>query len=104
MLIQDRTSKSVHRELLLALESARTRLAVAIAAETKSTPLDQWRYYLDTADRIRRFARKLRRRGFDVPQEFQDWIRALEALKRLPMQDKALRLCQILIDIVAELE
>ena len=94
----------IHRELLLALESARMRLAVAIAAETKSTPPDQWQYYLDTSDRMRRFIGKLRKKRFDVLQQPQDWIRVTEALKQLPVQDKAPRLCRILQDIVAELE
>jgi hypothetical protein len=94
----------VYRELLFALESARTRLAVAIAAETKSTPLAQWQYYLDTSDRMRVFIRKLRRQSFDEPPEPEDYMRALEALRRLPIQGKAMRLCRILGEIVTKLE
>ena len=89
---------------MLALELARTRLAVTIAAETKSTPLDRWQYYLDTADRMCRFMRKMRKEGFPAVREPEDWICALEALRHFPVHDKALRLCQILGDIVTGLE
>ena len=84
----------------MALESARPRLAVAIASETKSTPLDRRQYYLETADRMRRFSKKLRKSGFRTLQERREWIHALDALKQLPAQSKALRLCQNLRDIV----
>ncbi len=94
----------IHRELLVALESARMRLAVAIAAETKSTPPNQWQYYLDTSERMRRFIGHLRKKRFDMLQQPQDWIRATEVLKQLPIQDKAPQLCRILGDIVARLE
>jgi len=102
--MHNRASTKVHRELLLALESARTRLAVAMAAETKSTPLDRRQYYLDTADRTRRFMKKLRKANADKATEPQDLIRALETLKQLPIHDKAQRLCQVLRDVVTELE
>ncbi len=101
---QDSPSTKIHKELLLALECARTRLAVAVAAETKSTPLHRWQYYLDTADRMRRYIATLRRRTFDAPPPPQAMVRAIEALKHLPVQDQALRLCQLLGDIVTELE
>ena len=56
------------KELLHALETARSRLAIAIAEESKSTPWDLRRHYLDTADYMRRFALSLRngekREGF----------------------------------------
>jgi hypothetical protein len=103
--IHNRGSTKIHKELLLALESARTRLAVAIAAETKSTPLDRWQYYLDTADRMRRCIRKLRRSDFDAsPPAPQDLTGVIDALRRLPVQGKAQRLCKILGDIVTGLE
>lgn len=103
-MIGNYASARVQRELLFALESARTRLAIAIAAETKSTPLRQWHYYLETADRMSRLTRKLRKAGYDWPSGHSGWIRALNSLKQLPVQDKAQRLCEILGDIVAELE
>jgi hypothetical protein len=97
-------STKIHRELLFALESARTRLAVAIATETKSTPVDQWHYYLDTADRICRLTKKLRASAHDWDPRLSDWIRALNALRQISVHDKARPLCRVLEDIVAELE
>jgi len=102
--IQNRFSAKVHRELVLALESARMRLSVAIAVETKSTPRDRWRYYLDTTDQISRFIRRFRKTDFESAPDSQDWIKALDRLDRLPIQVRALRLCQVLRDIMAELE
>jgi len=102
--IQDRASAKIHRKLLFALESARTRLAVAIAVETKSTPPDRWRYYLDTAERTCRLIRKLRKTDFHGAREAGDWARALETLQRLPLQDDALQLCRTIGNIVEDLE
>jgi hypothetical protein len=102
--IPNRISEKLHSELLLALESARMRLSVAIAAESKSTPRDRWRYYLDTADRIGRFIRKLRHTDCGLLRDSQAWFQTLATLDRLPIQIRATRLCQILQDILAELE
>jgi hypothetical protein len=97
-------SAKANRELLFALERARTRLAVAIATESKSTTLDRWQYYLDTADRMGRFVKRLRKTDLDIGSELKDCTRALQALKQLSVQDTALQLCRILGDIVAGLE
>jgi hypothetical protein len=92
------------KELLLALESARTRLAIAVAAETKSTPPQQRQHYLETADQMRRCLRKLRKWNGDKPPGRGDWRQALEALKHLPRQGKALKLSQILRKVVSEID
>jgi hypothetical protein len=97
-------STKIHSELLFALESARTRLAIAIATETKSTSVDQWHYYLDTANRICRLTKRLRAAGNDWTPRLNDWSRALNALKQISVHDKARLLCRVLEDIVAELE
>jgi hypothetical protein len=97
-------SAKANRELLFALERARTRLAIAIATESKSTTLDRWQYYLDTAERMGRFVKRLRKADIDTGRELKDYTRALQALKRLSVQDTALQLCRILGAIVAELE
>jgi hypothetical protein len=102
--IQNRALTKVQKELVHALESARNQLAVAIAAESKSTLPDQWRCYLDTADRMCRFIKRLRKTGMAGRSMHADWIHALEGLRKLSAQDKARRLCRILDDIVAELE
>ncbi len=86
----------------MALESARTRLAIAIAAETKSTPLERWQYYLDTCYEMCRFIRELRRLETAASQKPQAWLRALEVLKKLPVQCEAMRFCRILRDVVEE--
>jgi hypothetical protein len=102
--IQNRFSAKVHRELIHALESARMRLSVAIAVETKSTPRDRWRYYLDTTEQVSRFIRKFRKADFELPPDSRGWIQALDRLDRLPMQIRAFRFCQLLRDIIAEIE
>jgi hypothetical protein len=94
----------VHRDLLFALESARMRFAIAVAAETKSTPVEQWQSYLDTANRMCRLTKRLRKAGNDRPSRLNDWIRALNVLRQISVYDKARPLCQVLEDIVAELE
>jgi hypothetical protein len=101
--ISNRPTIKIHRDLVWALESARTKLAVTIAAETKWTPPDRWHYYLETVDRIRRLLKKLRKVNPDLLNERHDWIRALESLEQLPAQGEALELCRILRPIVMEL-
>ena len=103
-MIQNQISAKVHRELVLALESARMRLSVAIATETKSTPRDRWLHYLDTTNQLSRFIRRLRNADSESLPDSQGWTRALDTLDRLPIQGRALRLCQILRDIMKELE
>jgi hypothetical protein len=102
--IQNCDSTKVHRELLLALESARTRLAIAIASESKSTPLDQWQYYLATTDRMGRYIKKLRKSKAEASSESKDLDRALDLLRTLPVHDRAMKLCRLIHDIVAGLE
>jgi hypothetical protein len=97
-------SPKLQKELVLALESARTRLSIAIATESKSTPRERWRYYLDTTEQIRRFVKKLRKADFGAMSASQSWTRALDILKHLPTHNRAHRLCQILREIVAKLE
>ncbi|MBN1567057.1 MAG: hypothetical protein JXA73_04365 [Acidobacteria bacterium] len=103
-MIQDRLAAKVHGELVLALESARMRLSVAIAVETKSTPQDRRRYYLDTTEQVCRFIRRLRKADGTSSAEARGWINALDSLGRIPIQARALRLCQALQEIMKELE
>jgi hypothetical protein len=90
-------------DLILALELARTRLSIAIALESKSTPPALWRHYLDTADRMNRFMRELRRNGGET-MNINKGGRVLEALRQIAMENNARRLCQILEDMVSDLE
>lgn len=98
------TSIDFAGDLLRALEAARIHLALAIAAESKSTPPDRWQHYLSTAERAGRFMRKLRKNGMEKPISSHEGNRALEALRRIPDATTAQRMCQMLGDIVAALE
>ena len=70
-------------ELVQALEAARSRLAIAVAADSKMTPLSQRRLYLETDARLRRCLRKLRARQWPGRSGHNDWIECLESLTRL---------------------
>jgi hypothetical protein len=94
---------AVCKELLRALESARTRLAIAIAEETKSTPRSRRQYYLDTADQLRTCIGRLRKVDGDLERDYESWALALQALKQLPVQNNAFQLCLKLREIVTDL-
>jgi hypothetical protein len=99
----DIAEKALRSELLLALESARTRLAIAIAMEKKYTLPARWQYYLDTTEQIRCSIRRLRSAKFDGAA-LKGWACALERLKKISTQDQVCRLCQTLREIVVELD
>lgn len=92
----------VSGDLPLAFERVRTHLAVAIAAEAKWTTLERREYYFETADRLRWFIRRLRAADAKELAEHPEWYRALKAIRQLPDQGRALRLCQILREIMPE--
>ena len=92
-------------ELLFALETARGRLAIAIAEESRSTPWDLRRHYLDTADNMRRFIARLRNGGYKIERiSVHKWMSALEALRKISLEDGAQGLCGRLRGIVTALE
>jgi hypothetical protein len=91
------------RDLLLAMETARSRLAIAIAEESKYTPWNQRQYYLDTADRMRRNIARLRTEKSSEGFQLQEWILALEALREIPLNDRAQAICERLCRILAML-
>ncbi|MGA2264200.1 MAG: hypothetical protein ABSH28_22545 [Acidobacteriota bacterium] len=100
----------LHRELLHAMENARSRLAVAVASENKATPRERWRYYLETEDRMRRCVREIRRNSnHSIGRQFE-WLRALDLLKQpLPADERQSRgeaqlLCQRIYDVLAIIE
>jgi hypothetical protein len=101
---QEQAAEKIHPKLLFALESARMRFSVAIAMEAKSTSRDRWMYYLETTDRMGRFIKRLRRTDFEIQMDPRGWDQALERLRNLPDQGRASGLCEILRNIVAELE
>lgn len=100
----------LYRELLHAMESARSRLAVAIAAENKTTTRERWRYYLATADRMRNCVKEIRQlRGPGMPRHIV-WHHALDLLKQplSPKEDErsgeAQRICKRLHDVLELVE
>jgi hypothetical protein len=96
--------KNSREDLLRAFERARTLLAIAIASEAKTTPLKRRQYYLDTAEQMRRFARRLRTAEGELAKDSPDWQRDLETIRQLPVDGRAMKLCQILKDIVRKIE
>jgi len=97
----------LYREFLIAMERARTRLAVAIAVENKATPRERWRYYLEMENRMRRCVREIRRQCHHRWDGQPDWARALSLLRQ-PLQEEnekargeALRLCHRLAEVLA---
>jgi hypothetical protein len=92
------------------MERARSQLAVAIAAESKTTPRERWRHYLEIEDRMRRCVREIRRQaGLDTGKQ-AGWLQALHLLKEpLPALDRksqgeAQQLCQRLRGILQIIE
>lgn len=103
-MVQNRISASSHRELVLALQSAKTRLSIAIAVETKCIPRDRWLYYLELADQIRRVIKKVRGADFLSLPNAHGWILSLQRLECLSIQGQATHLTEIVRDIGTELE
>jgi chromatin segregation and condensation protein Rec8/ScpA/Scc1 (kleisin family) len=97
--------------LLRALECARSRLAVAMAAESKLTPRERWRSYIEIEDRMRRCLRMLRSQQRTSAQETALWLPALEALQRISSveetrqrRSEAQHLCRFLDEVLARIE
>lgn len=78
----------LYKDLLCALERARSRLAVAIATENRFTPRERWRHYLETESRMRQVVREIRNRsGRSYRKQFA-WLQALDVLSQpLPAPD-----------------
>jgi hypothetical protein len=96
-------------ELLFALESARSRLAVAIAAESKKTPRERWHHYLETEDRMRRCLREIRGHLARSNGRQQGWNQALSLLRQPMPGDRtvsgeAQRLCKHLSEVLSLIE
>ena len=89
---------------MLALESARMRLSVAIAEEMKSMSRDRWLYYLDIAEQVRALIKKIRIADCRSVPDSHPWIKAIEKLDSLPVLSRVSRLHEILRDIEMELE
>jgi len=94
--------RTLRKELLIALESARIRLAIATALEKKYTLPVHWQHYLDTADMMGRSIRRLRREE-DRPHPPEAWTSALEKLRKMPAHPQAHQLYLVLREVVADL-
>jgi hypothetical protein len=73
--------------LLNVLEHARTRFAVAVAVESKTTPVDQWNQYLRTEDQLRCIVKKLRvlrRLGTNGDSKWNELAESVGRTQNLP--------------------
>jgi len=92
--------------LLQALERTRTILAIAIAAETKSTPPMLRQYYLETADSMHKCIKRLRMGIRNGVKDEGRWLRALVELGNLSHEEEksqskeVLHLCQRMQEIL----
>jgi hypothetical protein len=77
-------SGSTQRRVFFALERARSRLAVAYAAERKRTTADRWLRYLEVDGRMRVLLRRLRSGWDPAPDPPAEWIHAIDGLENLP--------------------
>jgi hypothetical protein len=95
-------------ELVRALEAARSRLAIAVAADSKMTPLSQRRLYLETDARLRRCLRELRAQRWLGEAGWSDWTDCLDSLGRLLSEGvnrgRSHRMCARLAEILNRLE
>lgn len=99
-----RTLARRNRDLLVAFESARTRLAVLIALERKSSTLEHRRRYEETSEQIRRFTRKLRKAEFDGYARQRESIHALEVLGGASLPSEAAPFCRVLDELLDQLQ
>jgi hypothetical protein len=95
--------KTLRKDLLFALESARTRLAIAAAFEKRRTMPEIWQYYLETSDQMRRSIRKLRRAEKGDPA-LKNCVCALEMLQAISAREQAYPLCRALREVIAEID
>lgn len=95
-------------DLIQALEAARSRLAIAAAADSKMTPPSQRRLYLETDARLRRCLRRLRDRQWPGCPEYSGWAECVESLSRMLAEGvcrgSSWGMCLGLSDILARLE
>ena len=98
----------VFDELVSALEAARSRLAIAVAADSKMTPPSQRKLYLETDARLRRCLRDLRALRWPCLAGQSHWMECLENLGRLlgegVNRGRSHRMCTRLGEILSRLE
>lgn len=99
-----RTLARRNRDLLVAFESARTRLAVLIALERKSSTMEDRRRYDETSEGVRRFTRRLRKAEFDALAKQYESIHALQVLTGASLPSEAAPFCRMLDELLCQLE
>jgi hypothetical protein len=106
----ERRSSAICGEILCALERARTQLAVAAAAEAKTTTMESRLRYVLTEERVRRSVKRLRRGIALQAARLPVWTLALSELERFPPHFEAGResrsqwMCRRLLEVVATIE
>jgi hypothetical protein len=112
-LVEDRTALRLYEpgaldELVQTLEAARSRLAIAVAADSKMTPPSQRKLYLEIDARLRNCLRELRSQRRPGGRVQGSWTDCLESLSRLlgePIhRGKSHRMCGRLCEILNRLE
>lgn len=101
--------RRAHKDLVQALERARSRLAIAAATDARLTPLKRRRDYLELEERIRRCLKELRLRQHaekHLPAAVASGLlhQVLSALRRETGYGDAQELCQQLQEILLSLE
>jgi hypothetical protein len=98
-------------DIVLALENARTRFAVAVATEKKTTAPKLWRSYFETEDRLRRCLKTLRAPGHSGLSGNRECALAMEILVQRSAicssqqpDGEAKRLCGVLQEALKYLE
>ncbi len=95
-------------DLVQALEAARSRLAIAAAADSKMTPPSQRKLYLETDARLRRCLRELRAQQWPGKPARGDWAECRQSLIRLlgegVSRGRSHRMCTRLCEILNRLE
>jgi hypothetical protein len=111
--VEDRTALQLYDppaldQLVQALEAARSRLAIAAAADSKMTPPSQRKLYLETDARLRGCLRQLRAQRWPRERAPGNWTDCLEGLIRLlgePVnRGRSHRMCARLGEILNRLE
>jgi hypothetical protein len=97
------------QDVIRVFETARSRLAVAVAADSKITPPGQRECYRETDQRLRRCLRDLRSLHRLELSEFVHWSDNVAALRSLlasfsPGKGRSRELCVRLQDVLARVE
>jgi hypothetical protein len=88
---------------LAELEAVRSLLAIAIAAESRTTPPSRRQYYMETADRMRRCVRQLKKDGGCSPLSPKGNRLVRRILDDASLPGDARQVCNIVGNIIEEI-